>query len=58
MSAGAVVVYFSRLGGFMYAHEKVTLSVVAEAIAHIKRYEFAVMPRAIPVTYSSFRTIH
>jgi hypothetical protein len=41
MSAGAVVVYFSRLGGFMYAHEKVTLSVVAEAIAHIKRYEFA-----------------
>src|SRR5215831_4896690 len=36
MSAGAVVVYFSRLGGFMYTHERVVLSAVAEAIAEIK----------------------
>src|SRR5262249_13798605 len=41
MSAGAVVVYFSRLGGFMYTHERAVLSVVAEAIAEIKGYEFA-----------------
>jgi hypothetical protein len=41
MSGGAVVVYFSRLGGFMYTHERVVLSAVADAIAQIKRYEFA-----------------
>jgi len=41
MSAGAVVVYFSRLGGFMYTHERVVLSAVAEAIAEIKHCEFA-----------------
>ena len=41
MSAGAVVVYFSRLGGFMYTHETVVLSAVAEAIAEIKHCEFA-----------------
>jgi uncharacterized protein DUF3182 len=41
MSAGAVVVYFSRLGGFMYTHERVALSAVAEAIAEIKHCEFA-----------------
>src|SRR5262249_45625080 len=34
-----VVVYFSRLGGPMYTHERVTLSVVAEAIAQIKGAE-------------------
>jgi hypothetical protein len=38
---GAVVVYFSRLGGSMYTHERVTLSVVAEAIARIKGVKFA-----------------
>jgi Protein of unknown function (DUF3182) len=41
MSAGAVVVYLSRLGGSMYTHERVVLSAVAEAIAEIKHYEFA-----------------
>jgi len=41
MSAGAVVVYFSRLGGFMYTHERVVLSAVAEAIAEIKHCEFS-----------------
>jgi hypothetical protein len=38
---GMVVVYFSRLGGPMYTHERVTLSVVAEAIAQIKGAKFA-----------------
>ena len=33
VSDGVVVVYFSRLGGSMYTHERVTLSVVAEAVA-------------------------
>jgi hypothetical protein len=41
MSDGVVVVYSSRLGGSMYHHERVTLSVVAEAIAQIKGVEFA-----------------
>jgi hypothetical protein len=41
MSDGVVVVYFSRLGGSMYTHERVTLSVVAEAIAQIKGAKFA-----------------
>jgi hypothetical protein len=41
MSDGVVVVYFSRSGGSMYTHEKVTLSVVAEAIAQIKGAKFA-----------------
>jgi hypothetical protein len=36
-----VVVYFSRLGGPMYTHERVTLSGVAEAIAQIKGAKFA-----------------
>jgi Protein of unknown function (DUF3182) len=40
-SDGVVVVYSSRLGGHMYAHERVTLSVVAEAIAQIKGAKFA-----------------
>ena len=40
MSDGVVVVYFSRLGGHMYTHERVTLSVVAEAIAQIKGVKF------------------
>jgi hypothetical protein len=38
---GVVVVYFSRLGGSMYTHERVTLSVVAEEIARIKGVKFA-----------------
>jgi hypothetical protein len=37
---GAVVVYFSRLGGSLYTHERVTLSIVAEAIARIKGVKF------------------
>jgi uncharacterized protein DUF3182 len=41
MSDGVVVVYFSRLGEFMYTHEKVILSVVAKAIAQIKGARFA-----------------
>ena len=41
VSNGVVVLYFSRLGGPMYAHERVTLSVVAEAIAQIKGARFA-----------------
>ena len=40
-SDGVVVTYFSRQGGHMYAHERVTLSVVAEAIAQIKGSRFA-----------------
>ena len=38
---GVVVVYFSRLGGSMYTHERITLSAVAEAIAQIKGAKFA-----------------
>jgi hypothetical protein len=38
---GIVVVYFSRLGGPTYTHERVTLSSVAEAIAQIKGAKFA-----------------
>jgi hypothetical protein len=41
MSNDVVVIYFSRLGGSMYAHERVTLSAVAEAIARIKGAKFA-----------------
>src|SRR5438128_11030585 len=41
MAAGAVVIYFSRLGTPMLTHERVTLSAVAKAIAQIKDYEFA-----------------
>lgn len=40
-SGGLVVVYSSRLGGHTYTHERVALSVVAEAIAHIKGATFA-----------------
>lgn len=40
-SDGVVVVYFSPTGGPMYAHERVTLSIVAEAIAQIKGSRFA-----------------
>ena len=40
-SDGVVVAYFSCLGGPMYAHERVTLSIVAEAIAQIKGAKFA-----------------
>jgi hypothetical protein len=38
---GAVVVYFSRLGGLMFAHERTTLFAVAQAIARVKGYQFA-----------------
>jgi hypothetical protein len=41
MSDGVVVLYFSRLGGSMYTHERITLAVVAEAIAQIKGAKFA-----------------
>jgi hypothetical protein len=37
----AVVVYFSRLGAPMLAHEKVTLSTVAESIARLNGYSYA-----------------
>ncbi|WGS17360.1 MULTISPECIES: DUF3182 family protein [unclassified Bradyrhizobium] len=37
----AVVLHFSRLGGPMYTHEKVTLSVVAKSIARLKGHRFA-----------------
>src|SRR5262245_66571224 len=58
ISHGTVVVYFSRLGGPMFTHEKVTLSVVAEAIAKIKGLRVATTkPRVIREMYSSFQTI-
>src|SRR5262245_57951156 len=41
MVAGVVVIYFSRLGAPMYAHERITLAAVADTIAQVKRYEFA-----------------
>src|SRR5262249_2144618 len=41
MSDGVVGGYFSRLGGSMYTHERVTLSGVAETIAQIKGAKFA-----------------
>lgn len=37
----AVVIYSSRLGSPMYAHEKITLSVVAESIARLNGYSYA-----------------
>ncbi|WP_050423330.1 DUF3182 family protein [Bradyrhizobium tropiciagri] len=37
----AVAVYFSRAGAPMYAHEKVTLSAVAESIARLSGYRYA-----------------
>jgi hypothetical protein len=40
MPAGVVIVYFSRLGAPMYAHERTTLFTVAKTIAQIKNYEF------------------
>jgi hypothetical protein len=36
-----VAVYFSRLGAPMYTHEKVTLSIVAESIAHVNGWRYA-----------------
>jgi hypothetical protein len=41
MVAGVVVIYLSRLGAPMYAHERITLAAVANAIAQVKHYEFA-----------------
>ena len=40
MSDGVVVVYFSRVGGSLHTHERVTLSAVAETIAQIKGAKF------------------
>jgi hypothetical protein len=40
MSKDIVVVHFSRSGAPIYAHEKITLSVVAQAIARIKQCGF------------------
>jgi Protein of unknown function (DUF3182) len=41
MVAGVVVIYLSRLGAPMYAHERITLAAVANTIAQVKHYEFA-----------------
>ncbi|MGX9430668.1 MULTISPECIES: DUF3182 family protein [Bradyrhizobium] len=40
-AVNAVAVYFSRLGTPMYAHEKVTLSEVAESIARLNGHKYA-----------------
>lgn len=37
----AVAVHFARLGAPMYAHERVTLSAVAESIARLNGYKYA-----------------
>src|SRR6266480_440281 len=41
MMAGVVVIYLSRLGAPMYAHERITLAAVANTIAQVKHHEFA-----------------
>src|SRR5260221_5850833 len=41
MVAGVVVMYLSRLGAPMYAHERTTLAAVANTIAQVKHYKFA-----------------
>lgn len=41
MSRDIVVIHFPRSGAPMYAHEKITLSAVAQAIARIKECEFS-----------------
>jgi Protein of unknown function (DUF3182) len=40
MTQGVVVVYFSRLGGWLRPHQEIMLEVDAKAIARIKQYEF------------------
>jgi len=40
MTQGVVVVYFSRLGGWLRPHQERMLEVDAKAIARIKQYEF------------------
>jgi uncharacterized protein DUF3182 len=40
MTQGVVVVYFSRLGGWLRPHQKLMLEVDAKAIARVKQYEF------------------
>ncbi|RZN33892.1 DUF3182 family protein [Bradyrhizobium sp. Leo121] len=40
-AVNAVAVYFSQLGAPMYAHEKVTLSAVAESIARLNGHRYA-----------------
>ena len=46
MTKGVVVIYFSRLGAPLQAHEKSTLTSVANAIAQLKNYEFGGCYRA------------
>ena len=38
---GAVVIYILRAGDFLSTHEGITLVAVAEAVARLKRYDFA-----------------
>jgi hypothetical protein len=40
MTQGVVVVYFSRLGGWLRPHQKLMLEVDAKAIARVKQYAF------------------
>jgi len=40
MTQGVVVVYFSRLGGWLRPHQKLMLEADAKAIARVKQYEF------------------
>jgi len=40
MAHGVVIVYFSRLGGWLRPHQEVMLEVDAKAIARMKQYEF------------------
>jgi hypothetical protein len=40
MTRGVVVVYFSRLGGWLRPHQEVMLEADAKAIARVKQYEF------------------
>src|SRR5437868_12705723 len=46
MAEDVVVLYFSQLGGPMYAHERSSLAHVANAIAQLKHYRFAGCYRA------------
>src|SRR4051794_19848528 len=40
MAKGVVVVYYSRLGGRLTAHQKILLDADAKVIAQLKRYDF------------------
>jgi hypothetical protein len=58
----AVAVHFSRLSAPMYAHEKVTLSAVAESIARLSGYRYAGIfdanKHSGPEISSSLQTTH